>query len=98
MNGQKMLEMALANLPLVLSVLAALGMWKLGAALIRKVVGEARRLAAGTKTKIDDEIVAVVGAQLEEVAKLLEGGNVDEAKRKLGIVQLQAKAVKGLIK
>ncbi len=91
MKVENLLALALANLPVLLSVLAALGLWKLGAALIRGVVAKAKALAASTPNHVDDAIVAVVGAQLEEVAKLLDAGQPDEAKRKLGIVRLQAK-------
>ncbi len=91
MNPENLLAMFLSNLPMVLSVLAALGLWKVGAALIRKVVAMAKDIASKSENKLDDVIVGVVGSQLEEIARLLESGQLDEAKRRVGIVRLQAK-------
>lgn len=89
----KVIELLLANLPLIISVLAALGMWKIGAALLHTVATKAREIAKGTKNPIDDIVVGVIATQLDEIADQLEKGNVDEAKRRLGIVKLQSKPV-----
>lgn len=96
MNAGNLLAIFINNLPMVLSVLAALGMWKLGAALIRQAIRIAKEAAAKSKTGVDDALVAVVAVQLEEIAKLLDSGAISEAKRRVGIVQLQAKPIVGV--
>lgn len=85
------IDLVIANAPTIVSVLAALGLWRAGAAVIRTAIGKARAMAASTPSPIDDQIVSVVASHLEDVASLLERGQVTEARYKLGLVASQAK-------
>lgn len=87
----QIIDALIANLPLLLAVVSGLGVWHAAASLIRVAVAKAKDAAKGTKTEVDDIVVAVVGAQLEEVARLLDRGDIGEAKRRFGIVRSQAK-------
>jgi hypothetical protein len=76
---EKLFEMFIANLPILLSVIAALGIWQAGAAAIRKFVSGWRKDAAKSATKVDDALVAVIGPALEVLADALEHGDKEKA-------------------
>lgn len=98
MNPQALIAAFLNNLPLILSVLTALGLWSMAASLIRTFTKKMRELASKTPTKADDVVVGVIAGRLDEVADALDRGDLAEAKRKVGIIKLQAHPVTGNIK
>lgn len=77
------LDLLISNLPMILTVMSAIGLFKIGAALTRMAVAKAKAIAAGTTNKIDDAVVNVVALQLETLASLLENGGIASEIRKL---------------
>jgi hypothetical protein len=77
MNGDQILNQLLNYLPVVLSVLIALGLYKALGNLIRLATGKARAAAASTKTPLDDAIVGPIADKLDAFAADLEDGKLD---------------------
>lgn len=87
MSATKILELLLANLPILIAVLGGLGALGFLAAKIRRAVVSARAAAAKTPSKIDDVIVDLVDGPIMEIANLIERGDIPGAKAKIGNVQ-----------
>ncbi len=88
------LDVLLANLPMIVTVMTAIGLFKIGAGLTRMLAAKLKSLAAGTSNKVDDAVVDVVSLQLETLAGLLESGIIAEELKKLAEEKKKAKALK----
>jgi Flp pilus assembly protein CpaB len=82
MDPQKLLEIALANLPILIGVAAGLGVLGFLAAKIRRAVVKARAHAKATPNKIDDVLVDLLDGPALEIADLIERGDITSAKAK----------------
>lgn len=87
MSATKILELLLANLPILIAILGGLGALGFLAAKIRRAVVKARQAAAKTPTKIDDVLVDMVDGPIMQIANMIEAGDLPGAKAK--IVQVQ---------
>jgi hypothetical protein len=82
MNPQSLLDAFLANLPLILSVLAALGLWHAAASVLRKLWARAEAAAAGTDTAIDDALLRLARPAAMELIDLIDRGDLEAIRRK----------------
>lgn len=73
--------------PIVLSVLAALGLKEIAAKLIHRAAGDARAAAAKSPGKLDDVVVGVLADLADNAADLLEKGDLAGAKAALAKAQ-----------
>ena len=88
MNTNQLLELLIANLPIIIACAGAFGLLSFVAGHIRRGVVEARKAAAKSPGKLDDFIVDAVDGPLLEVADLIERGDIEGAKKKVGIARL----------
>lgn len=93
MNGEQVLQQLLNYLPIVLSVLIALGLYKALANIIRLATSKARALVKGTPSLVDDAIVLPIAERLENFAADLEDGKLDgkAAAARLRVIRSQLK-------
>lgn len=87
MSATKILELLLANLPILIAVLGGLGALGFLAAKIRRAVVSARAAAAKTPSKIDDVLVDLVDGPIMQIANMIEQGDIPGAKAKITHVQ-----------
>ncbi|MEK9644292.1 MAG: hypothetical protein VW547_01980 [Alphaproteobacteria bacterium] len=79
------------NVPTILSILAALGLWHVAAALARKAWAKVKAWAKGTPSKLDDAIVEAVEPQVLKLIELVDGGNFAAAQAKVNEIKAAAK-------
>jgi len=77
MNAEQILNQLLNYLPLVLSVLVAIGLGKVLGNLIRLATSKARAAAKSTDTPIDDAVIGPIADRLDAFAADLEDGKLD---------------------
>lgn len=80
MSAQKILELIVANLPIIIAVAGGLGLLSFLAAKIRRAVVSARAAANKTPTKVDDVLVDLLDGPVLELADMIERGDIDKAK------------------
>lgn len=80
MDAQKILDLALANLPILIALAGALGLLGFLAAKLRRAVVSARQAAAKTPSKLDDMLVDAIDGPLLHLADMIERGDIDAAK------------------
>lgn len=94
MDAGDLLNLFLANLPLIVGCAAALGLLGYVAKRIRDAVRAAEEAAAKSPGKLDDVVVAALKPYALDVADLIERGDLDEAKRRIDVAKLKVKAIK----
>jgi hypothetical protein len=82
MSAQSLLDAFLANLPTLLAVLAALGLWHAAASLLRKLWARAEEAARGTDTAIDDALLRLAKPAAMELIDLIDRGDLEAIRRK----------------
>jgi hypothetical protein len=87
LDPQKILDTFLANLPTIIFVFGALGLWRALAAIGRKLFGDVEKAAAKTETKLDDVVVAAVKPNVEHLLDLIERGDTKAVQTKAGEVR-----------
>lgn len=94
MDATKILELLLANLPILLAIAGGLGLLGAVAALVRRTVVKARKAAAASPNKIDDVLVDLIDGPILELADLIETGNIPAAKAKVTAIKALTDAAK----
>lgn len=103
MDAQRIFDAFLANLPQILVVLTALGMWHVVAAIGRKLWDAYKAHAKKTPSKLDDAVVAAVDPQVQAIFDLIDRGEalptlqakVAEVKRAKAAIGAGAKKIGG---
>jgi hypothetical protein len=99
-SAAQILDVLIANAPLIIAILGGLGALAGAAALIRKAVRSARDAAKASPNKVDDVLVDLLDDPLLALAEMVERGDLPGAKVKIEKIRAlheQAKAGKPLL-
>ena len=79
MDAQKMLDMLMAALPVIIPLLAATGLLGFIAGHIERGVRDAKKAAKASPSKVDDVVIDLIDDPLLQAAHLLRAGRVEPA-------------------
>jgi hypothetical protein len=92
MDARQLFDLFIANLPTALTILGMLGMYKVLAAVGRKLWGDVQRFVKKTPNKIDDAAVSALDPGVKRLFDLIEIGDLPAIRAQATVVEAKLRA------